>query len=234
MLSPINELLGILLTGYIILPTMLGRFFHIGVHWRGQRDSEKIALTFDDGPDPVYTPEILSILNKYHVRATFFVVGAQAEKYPALIHRIKAEGHTLGIHGYQHRLVWLLGPLASIREVKRGTQVIHQIIGSSPLFFRPAWGVFNLCSLIYLWLGEQKAVLWSFMSGDWLIKATPASILDKVTHRVKPGAVIVFHDRCVKPGASEEGPAKTIRALPGILEHIAARGLQPVSLEDFL
>ncbi len=234
MTSFIDEFFGMFFGGYIILPTLLGRFLHIGVHWQGYRDSGKIALTFDDGPDPIYTPQILDILSKYNTRATFFLVGKHAEKYPGLVLRIKHEGHTLGIHGYHHRLAWLMGPVSSIREINRGNQAIRKIIGRSPLLFRPAWGVFNFCSLMYLWLGQQKTVMWSFMARDWEIKATPNSIFNNVIHQIQPGSVVVFHDHCTKPCAAEDGPAKTIQALPGILESIHSRGLRPVPIEDLL
>ncbi|VBB08291.1 polysaccharide deacetylase [Lucifera butyrica] len=234
MLNHTNEFFGIIFLSYAILPTVAAHCLHIGVYWQGDRKSEKVALTFDDGPDPVYTPQILDILNKYNARATFFVVGKHAEKYPDLVRRIISEGHTLGIHGYRHRFAWLLDPVSSIQEIKKGNEVIRKIIGNGPFLFRPAWGVFNLCSLIYLWLSQEKAILWSFFARDWETGATSDSIFNHVICRIKPGSVVVFHDRCTKPWAVEDGPAKTIQALPEILESIQTRGLDPVPVEDLL
>lgn len=234
MLPHINHHFELFLLAYAVLPTLLCRLFHIGVYWRGNQNSDKVSLTFDDGPDPNYTPEILNILKKYNARATFFVVGKHAKNNPQLIARIKAEGHTLGIHGYHHWLAWLLDPISSIKEISKGDQVLKEIIGNHQYLFRPAWGVFNICSLVYLWLSRKKPVLWSFMAKDWENRATPASIFNNVITRIKPGSVIVFHDRCTKPGAAEGGPSKTIQALPKILESIYTIGLQSVPVDELL
>jgi len=231
LLNHTNEFIGMVFLGYAILPTLIAHFLHIGVHWQSDRNSDKVALTFDDGPHPIYTPQILDILNKYNARATFFVVGKHAEKYPDLVRRIISEGHALGIHGYRHKFAWMLDPVSSIQEIKKGDEVIRKIIGNAPFLFRPVWSVFNLSSLIYLWLNREKAILWSFFARDWEIWATSDSIFNNVMRQIKSGSVVVFHDRCTKPCAAEDGPAKTIQALPKILESIQARGLYPVSIE---
>ena len=227
----IYELFGLIIFIYILLPTVLGRCLHLGVFWRGRR-TPQVALTFDDGPDPQFTPHQLKTLKEHNVQASFFVVGKLAEQYPDLIRQIAAEGHTLGSHGYQHGFSWLQGPFSSIREISRGNQSITKITGKAPGFYRPSWGVFNLASFLFLRFNKQKVLLWSFMSQDWAPMSTSEKITCCVLKKIKPGSVVVFHDRCTKPGAAEDGPAKMLEALPGILEELKNRGLKPVKLEE--
>lgn len=229
----IFKLAGLLLVIYTILPTILARCLGLGVFASGSKHSGKVALTFDDGPDPYYTGQVLDILKSYQAKASFFLVGQYAKEHPELVKRIKSEGHTIGSHGERHRFCWLQGPLASLREIKQGLASIEGITGERCSFFRPSWGIFNLCSLPYLW-SHRQVVLWSFMSWDWTGKLTPNRLVELVTHKVKPGSNIVFHDRCTGPGAAALGPSHMLEALPQILEHLQAQGLQPVSLDELV
>ncbi|MEW6697114.1 MAG: polysaccharide deacetylase family protein [Bacillota bacterium] len=229
----IFELAGLVIFFYMLLPTILGRTLRLGTLHRGSRKSGMVALTFDDGPDPCHTPQVLDILKKHQARASFFLVGRHAAQYPDLVKRMAAEGHSLGTHGYDHRFVWLQNPLSSIREINRGTQIIKDITGKTPLFFRPSWGLFNLPTFLYLFFSRQKTVLWSCMSWDWHPRSTPDSLRHMVDRKVKAGSVVVFHDRCTKPGVADDGPAKMIEALPAILESLQAKGLRTVTLDDF-
>lgn len=229
----IYELFGLAVILYTFLPTLLSHFMY-ELHWRGQRTSSIVALTFDDGPDPTYTPQVLEILKQYNARASFFLVGRHAEQYPDLVERILTEGHTLGTHGYGHRFSWFQGPLATIREIRQGNQAIARITGKGPLFFRPSWGVCNPFSLIYLWFKNQKILLWSFMSWDWSPVSSPSKITETVLKKIKPGAVVLFHDRCTKPGAGENCPAKMLEALPQVLKALQHRGLHAVGLEELV
>ncbi|WP_003539996.1 polysaccharide deacetylase family protein [Desulfotomaculum nigrificans] len=228
----IYKLLGLAFLLYALVPTILGRILHWGVFWHGDKTCGKVAITFDDGPDPEYTPKLLGILRQYNAKASFFMVGQQAAKYPQLVKQIMADGHTLGTHGYSHRLAWLQGPVCSLREIKKGNQVIQQITGKSPQFFRPSWGVFNLTTLIYFWLTGHKVVLWSFMSHDWSPHTTQTTVVNIVQRKIRSGSVVVFHDRCTRPGADEKGPAKMLEALPKILDHLQQRNLQPVTVDE--
>lgn len=230
----IFELAGTFIFFYMLLPTICGRILHLGTHYHGRRDCHWVALTFDDGPDPLHTPKVLEILRKYNARATFFVVGKHANKHPELIKQILAEGHSLGTHGFAHRFAWLQGPIGAIQEIRQGEKIVEQITGTPPSFFRPSWGVFNIVSYFYLLLKHPQTILWSFMTWDWQASTTPTAIQSLVQTKVKPGAVIVFHDHATKPGASEDGPRKMLQALPGILEDLQIRGLKPVTIESML
>ncbi|RYD04697.1 hypothetical protein N752_15095 [Desulforamulus aquiferis] len=204
------EALGILLFCYTALPTLWGRTLSLGVFSKGNKKHPFVALTFDDGPDPQVTPQLLAILKEHGIKATFFLVGQHAAENPALVRRIKAEGHSLGTHGFGHKFAWFQGPIGSIREISKGNEVIRQITGENTQFFRPAWGVFNLFSFFYPRFKGQKLVLWSLMSWDWSPRYSSNEILNSVTRNIRPGSVIILHDRCTKPIASDNGPTKML------------------------
>ncbi len=230
----IFKLAGLLLFSYALLPTFLARYLGLGVFFKGNKNSGLVALTFDDGPDPHYTAQVLDILKSHQAKASFFLVGQYAKKHPELVKQIKAAGHTVGCHGEAHRFCWLQGPVASWREIRQGLASIGDILGERCHFYRPSWGIFNLFTLLYLWSHQQTTVLWSFMSWDWYAKFNSPRIVELVTRKVKSGSIIVFHDRSTGPGAAAEGPRRMIEALPQILQHLKTQGLQPVTLEELL
>lgn len=217
---------------YALLPTALARLCHIGVIWQGPRGGKRVAITFDDGPDPVYTPQVLDILKQYKVRACFFVLGHKAKAHPELITRMIAEGHEVASHGFRHHFPWFLGPRAMIREVKEASRVIAEITGQPPRLYRPPWGLFNLFSLLHSYLFGQRVVLWSFMSWDWGRRCTPESITRQVLSRVREGSILVFHDSDDTPGATPGAPAKMLAALPLIIEGLQKRGLSVAPLAE--
>ena len=217
---------------YALLPTALARCCHLGVIWRGTRAGGRVAITFDDGPDPRYTPVVLDILKQHNVRACFFVLGEKARAYPELVLRMKREGHEVASHGFRHHIPWLLGPRGIIREVREASRVIEEITGSPPRLYRPPWGLFNLFSLLHSLLFGQQVVLWSFLSWDWSRLCTPESIARKVLSRVHDGSILVFHDSDDTPGAARGASAKMLRALPVILSELEKRGFKVTTLAE--
>ncbi|MBE3587777.1 MAG: polysaccharide deacetylase family protein [Thermoanaerobacteraceae bacterium] len=226
------KLLTFLLGIYALLPTALARLCHLGVIWQGTRGGGKVAVTFDDGPHPVYTPRVLDILKEFNVQACFFVLGEKARAHPELLARMIAEGHEVASHGYRHQFPWFLGPRAAAREIREANRVISEITGQPPRLYRPPWGLFNLFSLFHSSLNGQKLVLWSFMSWDWGRRATPASIARQVLSRVRDGAILVFHDSDDTPGAAPGSPEKMLQALPLILKELPQRGLTITPLAE--
>lgn len=228
------QILFLLFLVYAVAPTALIRLGRVGAISRAPAGKRRIALTFDDGPDPRYTPQILDILGRYQVKACFFVVGAKARAHPELIRQIVQAGHEIGNHGFSHKAAWLLSPVATSREIMETNRAIEELTGQKTRFCRPAWGLFNLFSIWYCWFKGLKVVLWTYMSWDWIKKATPESITRKVLGRIKDGAILVFHDSDSTPGAAEGGPARVVAALPVILEGLKQKGLQVVPLEDII
>ena len=214
---------------YWALPTALVRFGHYGAYSRLPKGQNRVALTFDDGPDPLYTPQILEVLDQYQVKAGFFVTGEKALAYPHLIRQIAAAGHCVGNHGLQHKAVWLLGPWATINDITETDRILTDILGEKPVYYRSPWGLFNLVSLLYFRLRRLPVVLWTYMSWDWTEKATVETVNRRVLNKLHDGTIIILHDSS-SFGAAGSGPQLVIRALPELLQGIAIRNLRVVPL----
>lgn len=223
-----------LFIGYTVIPTVFIRLVSLGAISRLPRGSGRIALTFDDGPDPRYTPRILEILKRYQIKACFFIVGAKARAHPELVRQIAGAGHEIGNHGFKHKIIWLLTPRATTREIMETNRAIEELTGQKIRFCRPPWGLFNLFSILYCRLKGLTVVLWTYMSWDWSKKATPESIAEKALSRARDGAILIFHDSDTTPGAAEGGPDRVVAALPMILDGLQQRGLQVAPLEEVI
>ncbi|MCL6557248.1 MAG: polysaccharide deacetylase family protein [Firmicutes bacterium] len=219
---------------YALIPTALARLFHVGAKSRARGVPGRVAITFDDGPDPRYTPQVLNILKEYNAKACFFVLGRKAKAHPELVARIHAEGHEVASHGYNHHFSWLLGPRGMKREIEMTSSLITTITGQPPALYRPPWGLFNLYSFFVGLLHKQEVVLWSFMSWDWGRRCTAEAIVKKVLSRVKDGAILVFHDGDGVPFSAPGAPQKMLSALPGILSELKKRNLKITPLKELL
>ncbi len=156
--------------------------------WRIPNAENKIFLTFDDGPDPEATPRILDLLAEYNAKATFFCLGRQVEKYPAIFDRIKNEGHAVGNHTYSHLSGWTTGNKKYFEDIERA----DRIIGSK--LFRPPYGRIRP-SQIKVLKEKYKIVMWDVMSGDYDERQTPERIAKRVQNLLQPGSVVVWHDK---------------------------------------
>jgi len=232
--TSIWQILLFLLLVYTVVPTLLIRMLHIGVMSRIPKGGNRVVLTFDDGPDPEYTPQILKILEEFKVKACFFVVGSKAEANPEILRQIVLAGHEIGNHGYHHKPVWLLGPVATAKDIIDTDRTIKALTGQETRYYRPNWGLFNLFSVLYYRLKGAKVVLWTFMSWDWTKKCSPKSITDLILRRVRDGSILILHDSDKTVGATRGAPAQVIAALPGIMEGIQRKGLKIVPLKDII
>lgn len=221
----------ILIFGWAItypLTDLWVRFLDPATVKRGITTGSKICLTFDDGPNPKVTPEILAVLADYKIPAVFFLAGFRAEKYPELVRRIQAAGHEIGLHTYYHRHAYLMFLRKSMATIRRGKQVLEGITGKTLFWFRPPWGALNLFQYLYLkWL-RLKVVLWTANAVDWDVRTGPAKVLELLQKRVKPGAVIVVHDA----GGNAGAPENTLKALPEVINYFQSNGYQFVSLAE--
>jgi len=230
----IIQILFLLFLAYAVAPTALIRLGRVGAVTRAPKGGSRVVLTFDDGPDPLYTPQILEILRSHQVKACFFLVGSKARANPELVRQIFKAGHEIGNHGFWHKPVWLLGPVSTARDINDTNRAIEELTGQKIRYCRPNWGLFNLFSIVYYHLKGFKVVLWTFMSWDWTKGATPESITHKVMNRVRDGAILVLHDSDKTTGAAKGGPVQVIAALPEILERLQQRGLRTVPLEEII
>ena len=180
-----------------------------------------LALTFDDGPHPEGTPAVLAHLDSAGVKATFYLVGEQAERQPSLSAEIAAAGHEIGIHGYRHTLLLRRSPGALRDDLDRAAAVIGDVTGAESLSYRPPYGVFSLAGL-RLARERWAPLLWSHWGRDWEARATPSSIAARATRGLGPGAVVLLHD---SDAYSDAGSwRQTVAALPAVLEAAAATG----------
>lgn len=153
-----------------------------------------LALTFDDGPHPEGTPEVLEVLAQHDAHATFFVVGEQVVKYPQLVRRIRDEGHSVALHGYRHRL-HLRRTASDLREdFRHGIAVIEDAAGVTPSYHRPPYGIYSPASLALARELGLEPLLWSAWGKDWRKYTTGERIAHCVLRELSTGDVILLHD----------------------------------------
>ncbi|MCD9023080.1 polysaccharide deacetylase family protein [Cohnella silvisoli] len=219
------------LTFYAFLPALISRIFGFRVFTRGNTDKE-IALTFDDGPDPIYTPKLLGLLKRHGAKATFFVVGENAERYPDIVARIHEEGHIIGIHNYVHHTNWFMRPRTVKRQIHRTSDVIKRITGSRPMYYRPPWGIVNVFD--YANLGYLQIVLWTSLFGDWRKRVNADKLYKRMKRKLRPGQVFLLHDCGITFGADRDAPANTIAALARILDDGQTMGYRFVGIDEMI
>lgn len=172
------------------------------------KEEKFLSLTFDDGPDERYTNRLLDVLNKYDIKATFFVVARFAEDNYEIIKRMEKEGHTIGLHSLEHQNGLLRGPLYTSRDFKESIEIMNRL-NINVKSFRPPWGHLNLITLINLKKYNLKLVLWNVIIGDWKADITSDEISKRLLKESKNRSVICLHD-----GRGEnEAPLRTIEAL---------------------
>jgi peptidoglycan/xylan/chitin deacetylase (PgdA/CDA1 family) len=188
-----------------------------------------VALTFDDGPHPVTTRAVLSLLHAHGVPATFFVLGHKVEAHPEVVREIHAAGHTLGIHGFHHhRLFCLRSARYAQAEIERTERAIFLACGVTTTLFRPPVGFASHRTFRGAELAAVRVIAWSVRSLDGLSGAKPSRIAERVIGHLEDGAIVLLHD------ASERGdftPA-SIAALPEILRALRERQLTAVGIDQ--
>ena len=186
--------------------------------------SRRVALTFDDGPSVPFTGQVLDILRKNHIRATFFLCGANAERYPELVRRIRDEGHEIGNHTYSHPYLYLMSRKSIAAEIDRTQDVLEKISGRRPRLFRPPFGVrwFSLWPL----LRERgmTMVLWSVRGYDASLDAR--GIAQTTLDQLHPGAIVLLHDGFETNLPDAIDRSATVRALPSIIEGARRSGYE--------
>lgn len=197
--------------------------------WHGPRDKKIVALTFDDGPNPKYTPAILDLLKQYNVKATFFVLGKHAEKYPEILKRESLEGHEIGNHTFNHINIKKSSQAEIKREFLKTQNIIFSITEVMPKNFRPPYGLYNK-SLINMIEGYgAKIIIWSTTqdSRDW---SNPGvnKIINETLSKTKNGDIILLHDHV------EYKESNTVEALKTILPELKKRGYKFITISQLI
>ncbi|MDB5054546.1 MAG: hypothetical protein JWM44_2596 [Bacilli bacterium] len=201
---------------------------HLGVIKKVQTDKPWIALTFDDGPDPKETPEILDVLKKYNATATFFVIGKQGHKYQDILQREVSEGHELANHSFSHLDFRRLSRMEIRQEISKSDDEIFAITGQHTKLFRPPGGYYDNKIVEIAEQAGYKVILWTWYqdSKDWS-KPGVQKIVNKVISNAHPGDIILFHDRI-------SGSSQTVKALKEILPELQKQGYSFVSVSQLI
>jgi len=181
-----------------------------------------LALTYDDGPDPVSTPLFLDLLERHGRLATFFLLGEHVARHPALVAEMAARGHELAVHGWDHTCVLLKAPGRLAGEIQETVEVIVRITGQRAAWYRPPYGVLSTPALLAARAAGLRTVLWSAWGRDWEMRATPARIVRTVDRTLAPGGTVLLHDT---DRTSAVGSWKgTLRASEALLERWDSEG----------
>jgi peptidoglycan/xylan/chitin deacetylase (PgdA/CDA1 family) len=201
-----------------------------GIVRRGPHENI-VSLTFDDGPNPVYTPQILDILKEKGVKASFFVVGENVNKYPEIARRIVSEGHDIGNHTYSHRELVPSTKKLVLNQLEKTDFAIRKAIGVKTRLFRPPRGIYSNAVRELVVTKGYRIILWTVSSADWS-GVSPKTIFRRIRWYTRNGGIILFHDSGAlirKEGASR---GNTVQALPMIIDYLRERrgfGIIPIS-----
>jgi peptidoglycan-N-acetylglucosamine deacetylase len=200
----------------------------LGVRRRAAPAGGAVHLTFDDGPHPQGTPAILDALAARGATATFFLVGEQVERFPALAREIAAAGHVVALHGHRHRCLLRVPPRALADDLRRASDVIGSATGGLAPLYRPPYGIFSAAALALARRRGATPWLWSRWGRDWRAAATARSVAELAAGELEAGDVVLLHD------ADHYGDAgcwrATAGAVPLILDAIERRGLRTAAL----
>ena len=193
-----------------VLPTN-----HKSVYSRCETALKLIAITFDDGPDPVLTPRLLDLLKQRGIHATFFLVGKNAAAFPEVVSRIVAEGHEVANHSWSHPLLTQMGQDGVESQLRRTHDAIVKACGTAPLLYRPPYGAVRLSqrTRIEKTFG-YPAILWDVDPQDWKHPRNAQKVYDSILSLTRPGSIILCHDI----------HETTVAAMPSTLDDLTARG----------
>ena len=206
---------------------------HLGLYYNRPKISKligkqkKIILTFDDGPHPRTTPKVLKILKDRNIKAIFFILGLQAEKYPELVKQIHEDGHELGNHTYSHKDLTKISYSEVQREINKTSMLIKEAAGITPKYFRPPYGAINSKVIQSVTSKGMDIVLWNIDPNDWKSKNS-ALVLQELNRQLKlnkdgKGGFVLLHD--IYPS--------TVKALGPFLDRLATKNFQVATIKSF-
>lgn len=184
------------------------------LYWKIHTNEKIIHVTFDDGPIPEVTEEVLTILNQYKATGTFFCIGDNVKKHPDVFKQIVEGGHTVGNHTFHHISGWKTPTSNYKKEVEDADRVIQDQSGSIPELFRPPYGRITRNQIKIV---PHKIIMWDVLSLDYNSSISPESCLRGTIEAVRPGSIVVFHD-------SIKASKNMLHALPRFLEEFTTKG----------
>ena len=192
-----------------------------------------VALTFDDGPSPVWTPKILDELKKAHIKATFFMLGEHAEKYPWIARRVAGEGHDIGNHTYDHHVLLYYTRDELFKEINKTERIIEKTTAIKTEYFRPPKAWLTAEEKKEIKEMGYKIILWSLNSKDW-VTFDDKYMVKYIVKNIRPGDIILFHDSggvfTVEGGDRHE----TVKTIPRLVEKLREKGFKFVTISELL
>jgi len=225
----------LIVAGFIVLPLLYFQLSfsailnllskdYLNVEWMGTTREKEVALTFDDGPDPVYTTQILRILAEDHIIATFFVEGKNAKLHPDLIKTEINAGHEIGNHTYNHPHLQKISAAAVNREIEATDRQLKKISGKIPYTFRPPYLELDQ-NILESSRKLHKKIIMSTLTLEHSAAASSAAEADRVIKHVFPGAIILAHD-------GRLNRSKTVAALPFLIKGLLKKGYRFVTVDE--
>jgi peptidoglycan/xylan/chitin deacetylase (PgdA/CDA1 family) len=184
--------------------------------------AKAFALTFDDGPWPIYTRQVLAILRAYDVKATFFMVGQELSRRPEIAREVRDAGHAIGNHSWNHPS----RPRDPVAQIERTNAMIEKQLGFVPTIFRPPYGILKNGMARQAMHDKQAVFIWSADCGDWQ-RPAPSRIANMIIRQARPGGIALMHD-----GGGNR--SHTVAALPIIIRTLRARGYTFVTVPELL
>lgn len=222
--------LSLALSSFLVLQAVLpGNSFYGKVIDKIDTEHKVVALTFDDGPYPPYTWQLLKLLEEEKVKVTFFLVGEQAEKYAGIVHEQVKAGHEVALHSYVHKDQLKLTGLEVQENLRQGKLALQQLTGMDIKYFRPPHGFKDWTVMEESQRAGLEVVNWSVIPRDWTNPGAEV-IAGRVLEKVKPGAIVLLHDGdSPKYTASRE---QTIKATREIIQSLRAQGYGFVTISE--
>lgn len=199
---------------FVKTPWWLQKIYHEAI-WKAGGKEHQVYLTFDDGPHPRITPYVLDCLKQYQAKATFFCIGNNVRKYPAIYHQVIEAGHRVGNHTEHHLNGWKATDEKYLQDIAAAAGVIDSNL------FRPPYGRIRKSQLKRLadLTPAMKTIMWDVLSGDFDLKLNSDQCIRNVIRHTSPGSIIVFHD-------SEKAFPRLEKTLPAVLENLSKRGFR--------
>ena len=192
-----------------------------------------VALTFDDGPSPVWTPKILDELKKAGEKATFFMIGEHVEKYPDVARRVAEEGHEIGNHTIDHHVLVYYKMDELEKEIKDNEKIIKTITGQTTRYFRPPKACLTAKEKKKIREMGYKTVLWTLNSKDW-VTFDDKYIIRYILNHIKPGDIILFHDSGGVFTAEGGNRNETVKTIAQLTQKLKEKGYSFVTITDLL
>lgn len=193
------------------------RLFPYGVFHTGKA----VYLTFDDGPIPEVTPKVLAVLEKYQIKATFFMVGENIDKHPDVFRLVVESGHSVGNHTYNHLKGWQYATKEYLANVEKAQRTMERHGQENPVInlFRPPYGKATLCQRRALSKLGYRIIYWDILTRDYNQAVTPEQMLAQIKRDTRPGSIINFHD-------SLKSNERMLAVLPQAIEWLKAQGYE--------